>query len=214
MRQCIIICFLILFCNLSAQKNNPYQYVNPKPGSMLVSRETNIIVRYSGNIDRTSLSGSRIRVEGSESGEHAGEFILTDDDKTMVFNPSVPFTVDEEVRVVLADGIKTQAGAELSEFSFTFSIASAGIIQLSYPVKLEGVSSGETESYLPAPPIRIDSVNDPSPGYIFMATWDRNVPAHNIKTVFIWKISFIIGHYFGEIKHKDYLPELYESGLK
>ena len=36
---------------------------------------------------------------------------------------------------------------------------------------------GATDILLPAPPIRIDSANNPSPGYIFLATWDRNVPA-------------------------------------
>jgi hypothetical protein len=34
-----------------------------------------------------------------------------------------------------------------------------------------------TDHLLPAPPITIDFINNPSPGYIFMATWDRNVPA-------------------------------------
>jgi hypothetical protein len=33
------------------------------------------------------------------------------------------------------------------------------------------------QSLLPPPPIQVDSVNNPSPGYIFLATWDRNVPA-------------------------------------
>jgi len=32
------------------------------------------------------------------------------------------------------------------------------------------------EALLPAPDIRVDSLNDPAPGYIFLATWDRNVP--------------------------------------
>ncbi len=77
-------CLLFSFCNLSAQITNPYQFVSPKPGSLMV--------------------------EGSLSG---------------------------------------------------------------------------TESLLPAPPITIDSINDPSPGYIFMATWDRNVPAKYGNFIFV-----------------------------
>ena len=41
------------------------------------------------------------------------------------------------------------------------------------------------EFLLPAPPISIDSVNNPSPGYIFLATWDRNVPAIYGNFIFI-----------------------------
>jgi len=41
------------------------------------------------------------------------------------------------------------------------------------------------QSLLPAPPIQVDSVNNPSPGYIFLATWDRNVPAIYGNFIFI-----------------------------
>jgi len=154
----------------------------------MVSNETNIILRYSGIIDRTSLSTSLISVEGSESGDHDGELILSDDDKTIVFNPDKAFAGNEEVYVVLAKGIKTGAGDELPEFSFNFSTAAAGIVQIHHAVFTESNSfeeiqhpktlkKGGTDYLLPAPPITIDSINNPSPGYIFMATWDRNVPA-------------------------------------
>jgi len=49
---------------------------------------------------------------------------------------------------------------------------------------VEGSGSGN-ESLLPAPPISIDSVSNPSPGYIFMATWDRNVPAKYGNFIFV-----------------------------
>ena len=38
---------------------------------------------------------------------------------------------------------------------------------------------------LPVPPINIDSLNNPGPGYIFMATWDRNVPQQYANFIFI-----------------------------
>jgi hypothetical protein len=47
------------------------------------------------------------------------------------------------------------------------------------------VTGDGSESLLPAPPITIDSINNPSPGYIFMATWDRNVPAIYGNFIFI-----------------------------
>jgi hypothetical protein len=146
----------------------------------MVSNKTNIILRNSGFIDRTTLSTSRIRVTGSESGEHAGEFILSDDGRTIVFNPDMAFSRGEEVSVVLAEGIKTSTGVEVPEFSFTFSTAATGNDQIPHAIQTENLKvqlKGGTESLLPAPTVAIDSVNDPSPGYIFMATWDRNVPA-------------------------------------
>ncbi|MCK5463516.1 MAG: hypothetical protein KAI95_10885 [Bacteroidales bacterium] len=96
----------------------------------MVSNETNIILRYSGIIDRTSLSTSQIMVEGCESGVHAGEFILSDDGRTIVFNPDLTFSGDEEVYVVLTVGIKTRAGDELPDFSFNFSTAPERVVQL------------------------------------------------------------------------------------
>ncbi|MCK5347561.1 MAG: Ig-like domain-containing protein, partial [Candidatus Heimdallarchaeota archaeon] len=173
-------CFLGSFCNLSAQNINPYQFVSPKPDSLMVSNETNIILRYSGIIDRTSLSTSQIMVEGCESGEHAGEFILSDDGRTIVFNPDLTFSGDEEVYVVLTVGIKTRAGDELPDFSFNFSTAPERVVQLpdtALTEYMKAFKKSGTGSFLPAPPITIDSIDDPSPGYIFMATWDRNVPA-------------------------------------
>jgi len=154
----------------------------------MVSSETNIILRYSGFVDGTSLSTSPIVVEGSESGEHTGEFILSDDGRTIVFNPHLAFTGGEEVYVVLSEGIRTRVGDELPEFSFTFSTAAAGIDQMPHTVhngNLKAHLKGGTQSLLPAPPITIDSINDPSPGYIFMATWDRNVPAIYGNFIFI-----------------------------
>jgi len=47
------------------------------------------------------------------------------------------------------------------------------------------IKSSETNTSLPAPVISIDSVNNPSPGYIFMATWDRNVPAKYGNFIFV-----------------------------
>jgi hypothetical protein len=43
----------------------------------------------------------------------------------------------------------------------------------------------QNNNLLPAPPISIDSVDNPSPGYIFMATWDRNVPAKYGNFIFV-----------------------------
>ncbi|MCP5064437.1 MAG: Ig-like domain-containing protein, partial [Ignavibacteriae bacterium] len=182
----LIYILLVLGTMINAQKST-FQYVSPKPASIMVSNETNIIFRHSEGINRATLSNNLIRVEGSKSGVHTGELILSDDDKTIVFNPVNVFSNNEEVNVLLQEGIKTVVGLKILEFSFSFNTAPAEIKQLhdvtfdeNFPslenqtlTKLRG---NEATSSLPAPPITIDSINNPSSGYIFMATWDRNVP--------------------------------------
>ncbi len=189
-------CSLMLAFNLNAQDNKPFQYISPKPASFMVSAETNIILRHYSTIDKVSLSAELLRVEGSVSGIHSGEFLLSDDDKTLVFNPYKPFSGNEEVSVVLLDGLKTRTGIDIPAFSFTFRTAPAGIAQLPYAELSESSSltdiqetavlkSIAAEAFLPAPPITIDSIDNPSEGYIFMATWDRNVPALYGNFIFI-----------------------------
>jgi hypothetical protein len=177
----LLSCFLILSCSLFAQNNKPYQFISPKPASIMVSNETNIILQHSSFIDEATLSTSTLRVEGSKSGVHGGELILSDDGKTIVFNPDKAFAGNEDVNVVFMKGIKTQAGNELPEYSFNFSTAASGIVQTqNTAIKKSGINYS-----LPAPTITIDSINSPSPGHIFMATWDRNVPALYGNFIFI-----------------------------
>ena len=191
------------FVNLSAQNNNPYQYISPKPASFMVSQETNIILKYSGIIDKTSLSPDLILVKGSISGIHSGEILLSDDDQTIVFNPHSAFSGNEDVHVVLSNGIKTQDDGDIPEFSFQFKTAPTGIVQIQNSAFAENISLLEnqypvalkvnnTNVLLPAPPITIDSVNNPSSGHIFMATWDRNVPAKYGNFIFILDSSGVI----------------------
>lgn len=162
----------------------------------MVSDETNIILRHASVIDPTTLSHTLLRVEGSISGVHSGELILSDDNKTIVFNPHKAFAASEEVKVVLMEGVKTLSGSAVPEYSFSFKIAEAGIVQIPNesfsdtsplteyqdPTVLKGAAA---DAWLPAPPITIDSIDNPSDGYIFMATWDRNMPALYGNFIFI-----------------------------
>lgn len=193
--------FLILFCvgtflslNLTAQKDNPFKYVNPKPGSTLVSPSTNIILKCTEFIDMASLSSNLVNVEGSKSGDHSGKLILSDDGRTIVFNPDVPFEVDEIVNINISEGIRSLTGNVINEFSFQYKTAKSkprpvysGILdEISRQSDQQNSSSvNQTDELLPAPPITINSINNPSDGYIFMATWDRNVPAEYGNFVFV-----------------------------
>ena len=162
----------------------------------MVSNETNIIFRHTSIIDQSTLTSKLLRVEGSVSGVHSGDLLLADDGKTIVFNPDIVFTSNEEVSVVMAQGVQTFTGVEIPECSFSFTTAIGGIEQfpgaaLSDDISLEGIQNpvatkmAVSNALLPAPVITIDSINNPSPGYIFMATWDRNVPAEYGNFIFV-----------------------------
>ncbi|MFA6457274.1 MAG: aryl-sulfate sulfotransferase [Bacteroidota bacterium] len=177
-----ILSFIILLCSwqIAAAQSPGFQYVSPKPNSILVSSETNIILKSSSVVERSSISSNLFRVEGTLSGVHDGTTILTDDGRTIVFNPFVPFSGDEIVSVLTQSDIGTVRGTIPAGYSFQFTTMpqSAKILR-KMPTESELAEYRSSAAYLPAPPITIDSVNNPSPGYIFLATWDRNVPIHN-----------------------------------
>ena len=76
--------FLFLSYSLVAQNSIPYLFVSPRPMSNMVSGETNIILRHSNFLDKASLSADLIKVEGSISGIHTGEFLLSDDNEPTI----------------------------------------------------------------------------------------------------------------------------------
>ena len=181
---CLII--LLLISNISiSQEQSSFQYVSPKPNSTLVSKETNIIFLSADLIDQKSLADKNmIRVVGSESGIHTGKLILSDDNKTIVFNPNKPFAAGESVTVQLNKGIKTLSGTRMKPENYSFTIS-----PLQEPIKLDPVTMFGLEisteeiqpskhiinktllDTLPAdfPPITVDITNNPSDGKIFLA---------------------------------------------
>ena len=66
---------IVISFHLYAQKSNPFQFISPLPMSIMVSGETNIILRHSSLINPATIVDSRIKVEGAVSGLHSGEFI-------------------------------------------------------------------------------------------------------------------------------------------
>ena len=128
----VVLFFSILFIpiGINAQQENAFQYVSPKPNSGMVSNETNIILRNAAKLQESTIIQSLISVVGSESGPHTGDFLLTDDDQTIVFNPHKPFAYNEVVNVSVQRGIKTLADFEVPEYSFSFKTETEGIIQI------------------------------------------------------------------------------------
>jgi hypothetical protein len=181
--------FFLLFVYFSANAHagSIFQYVSPKPNSIMVSTETNIILRHTDKLQESTIIQSLINIVGSESGNHTGDFLLTDDNQTIVFNPHKHFAYDEVVTVSVQQGIKTINDITIDSYSFSFETEKVEVTEphrIWYDEDLPNVQypdysiGGENVNIdtLPPPPITIDSLNNPSSGYIFMATWDRNVP--------------------------------------
>ena len=185
--QYAIVLILLIPVSNFAQTQSSFQYVSPKPNSIMVSNETNIILRPDAKIQESTIVQSLISVIGSESGPHTGDFLLTDDDQTIVFNPHNAFAYNEVVTVSVQRGIKTRSEFEVPEYSFSFTTETEGIIQYYDGVFDDDITMMQNPSNnpggvnvladtLPPPTITIDSLDNPGSGYIFIGAWDRNVP--------------------------------------
>jgi len=100
------------------------QYQSPVPGARYVSPRSNIIIRPGGIIDASSrLDGSIFTVEGSISGVHEGRVALSDDQRTLTFEPIVPYGPGEWVSCRLERGLRTVELGEVATVRFEFTIA-------------------------------------------------------------------------------------------
>ena len=204
----LLIPILFTAFKVYAQQENPFQYVSPKPNSEMVSNETNIILRHTNKLQEATIVQKLITVIGSKSGTHTGDFLLSDDNQTIVFNPHKAFDYDEIVTVSVKQGIRTTTNFDVPGYSFNFKTETEGIIQIYDGVfdedknligNLSYNSGGENLflDTLPAPAITIDSLNNPSAGYIFMATWDRNLPHQYGNFIFVLDS---IGHIIDSVR--------------
>ena len=192
----ILAYFAVFFVQYAfAQEPQRYEYVFPKPKSQFVSRETNVIIRPGKNIDPTSLNGSSLfNVVGSRSGSHEGQTVLSDDHKTIVFNPRKPFVDDERVAVKVLDGLRYLDGRNIGGTSFEFA-TSAGIVLPNHVETTNALPGPGAAAILAAersgmtavdtlpldfPAIKIDTLNNPAPGEVFIAPFiGPGLPATN-----------------------------------
>jgi hypothetical protein len=123
-----------------------------------------------------------MRVEGSRSGLHRGTMILSDDQRTIVFNLREPLAENERVSVDVAAGLRTTDGATVGGVSFRFATSvsppESSPVQSDFqpPAASFPGGPGEQRAFvapgdsLPAdfPPLRVDTVNNPAPGELFI----------------------------------------------
>src|SRR5271169_1316539 len=145
-------CIVSNLHQLFAQHNRPDQFdhLSPVPGATMVSCETNIILRSKTILDPViSISGKYLLVVGNKSGTHSVQAVLSDDNRTMVFQPDAPFTLNETVSVSFRGGIRTASGEDLPAFSFSFMTQSQ---KISFEPQLAAMNDVMNKKFPPLKP--------------------------------------------------------------
>jgi hypothetical protein len=180
----------------AATRAASFEYISPVPGASMVSTGNNIILRDGRPIDARSLHSALLAVRGSQSGKHDGRLILSDDSKTLVFTPDLPFAPGENVSVQLVPGLRTIDQAALPDLKFEFRTTT--VSQEHYAalcdrtrqdeclgqLAADGATNPRSSSQaaplppvanLPAnyPDIVLLTSDDPDPGNVFLTPWYR-----------------------------------------
>jgi hypothetical protein len=113
---------LLLFSATTLSLNAQFIYVSPQPGSALHQPQTNILLRTGSALDASSIADAKIfTITGSKSGDHAFRIKLSNDDRTIILDPTVDFAWDETISVIVTPGIRKNDGGKLAAYDFTFS---------------------------------------------------------------------------------------------
>jgi hypothetical protein len=182
--------FLLVATSASAGPPG-FEYVSPLPGSTGILPETNIILRPGGIVDPASLGGGQLlRVSGSSSGLHEGQLRLSDDNRTLTFQPDAPFAPGEVVTCTVGSGLTTDIRGLIPSAEFTFTVAGSECLALrdfpipaddgenpqpelalSAPARQENLLSAALAESLPPdfPAIRTALYGTPAPGRLFLA---------------------------------------------
>jgi hypothetical protein len=183
----IILSFTIIFLASGILLSQTFEYVSPRANSILVSLSTNIILKSTEVINKSSLNPDEFVVFGSRSGMHSGTVKLSDDNKTILFFPDQVFEPSEVVEVIVKPGIVTISGDGFTQLDFQFTTTplsqpiNPATLESSITAKIENENfpaalnkefySNATTDTLPIdfPTLKVDSLNNPWDGKIFIA---------------------------------------------
>jgi len=161
--------------------SDKYQYLLPSPNADKVTTKHNIAVRQGAILGTSIIESFDAKVFDSRGKNYAGEWVLSDDKKTLVFNHDEPFSPGEKITVHLKQ-INTSKGMMLPELRYSFHTRKN---KISCPLPEPPVNSYSvpakhqpkyTKPYhktekrnIPGefPDIEVTLSNDPLPGYIF-----------------------------------------------
>ncbi|HYQ90044.1 MAG TPA: hypothetical protein VEU09_10520, partial [Candidatus Binatia bacterium] len=99
-----------------------YEYISPAPGSTQILESQDIILRPGGVVDGASVGAGLVRVQGTASGGHDGTLTLSDDGRTLTFQPAAPFAPGERVSCAVDPGLQTDTQGKVVPIVFSFTI--------------------------------------------------------------------------------------------
>jgi hypothetical protein len=102
-------------------------YVSPLPGSQYITPSSNIIVRADADLNAGTIQNNLFNVVGSSSGKHSGKIILTDDQRTVLFQPETPFSLGETVNVSMTSPVLSVAEDSVLLHPFSFTISASNL---------------------------------------------------------------------------------------
>lgn len=118
----LLFVFISTSCSsLGPQYSSP-QYYSPLKDAEYVSTGATIVVRYGPELSAQNLAKVKFTIQGSKSGSHAGQTILADDHKTVIFKPTRLFTPGEQVTVGISS-LRLDSGAGYHPLAYTFAVA-------------------------------------------------------------------------------------------
>jgi hypothetical protein len=172
--------FIILISTINLFSNNfDLVYISPKPGSDNNYLDSKIILKFSDNIDNLKLNEKSIIVTGEKSGKHNGEFIRSDDGKTLIFKPFQQFLKSENVNITLLPDLFKDMNIKSKSYSFSTSASSIGFQPLAQRIDDDEIGkpffqsklSGDTlPSDLPAVNFPINDTNKAYKGNILISS--------------------------------------------
>lgn len=113
--------FTYIFLLIATSANAKFQYVAPMPGSTLNSTLSHIIIRDGRVLDQAKINPAFFEIAGSKSGVHDFRLVFSDDHKTILLYPNIPFDFTEEVTVTIHAGLQMQDGGNADGFAFSFT---------------------------------------------------------------------------------------------
>ncbi len=120
----LVALLLSMACICAAGAFNSVVFQSPLPGAQLVTPESRIILRISGQVDPVSLTpAGAIDARGSASGSHPGRIVPSRDLRTLQFVPDESFTLGETVSVSFARSFKLLRGESVLPEPFSFVIS-------------------------------------------------------------------------------------------
>jgi hypothetical protein len=166
-----------------------FQYISPVPGSGLHHPETNIILRNGNLVAASTIKPEYFAVSGAVSGHHDVSLMLADDGKTILLQPVVAFSHDEDVTVTVTDGLRTVNGKKINGTSFAFRTVPLYSEELQQRItdsrrrifeeefgsasNVENTDTRDLSDWTGGlPPLTIWANTNPSPGDVFFHNFD------------------------------------------